>query len=125
MMRTSHVIRLLEHSARTSPLVNHAPRQAKTGGIVHCGLVLQKIDGRAYTAFPEANVLWSDRAALSKDVTDVMVAMSAPSAIGWESLVDQVRALASDTSAYFADIEPNPAREEFLAEWELVRRLAT
>lgn len=100
------------------------PRTAKTGGLVHCGLVLQKIDGRAHTVFPENGMLWADRDALSKDVADVMIAMSDPQASTWEALVEQVRALAVGTSVYFANVEPNPAREQFLAEWELVRVLA-
>jgi hypothetical protein len=124
MMRSSAVFRLLETSARTSPLARRRPRAAKTGGLVHCGLVLQKIDGRSFAVFHEADVYWRDRAALAKDVADVMIAMSDPGASGWEALVEQVRALASTTSVYFSDVSPNPAREEFLAEWELVRTLA-
>ena len=123
-MRHSEVIRLLERSARTSPL---APRQlspAKTGGLVHCGLVLQKVDGRGLSYFPEADVLWSDRDALSRDVADVMIAMSDPTTSRWSFLIEHVRALAEATTVYFSDVHPNPAREEFLAEWELVRRLA-
>ncbi len=127
MMSSSDVVRLLERSARTSsmaPKPAEAVRSAKTGGLVHCGLVLQKIDGRAYTIFPENRVLWADREALSKDVADVMIAMSDPFSTTWEALVEQVRVLAATTSVYFAHVTPNVARAQFLAEWELVRTLA-
>ena len=123
-MRNSEVIRLLEHSARTSPLAPRRLRHAKTGGLVHCGLVLQKVDGRGVTYFAESDVLWSDRDALSRDVADVLIAMSDPTTSRWSFLIEHVRALAESTTVYFSDVHPNPAREEFLAEWELVRRLA-
>jgi hypothetical protein len=127
MMSSSDVVRLLERSARTSsmapkPLSERA--SAKTGGLVHCGLVLQKIDGRAYTIFPENRVLWADREALSKDVADVMIAMSDPFSTTWDALIEQVRVLAASTNVYFARVTPNPARDQFLAEWKLVRALA-
>lgn len=127
MMSSSDVVRLLERSARTSSMARHpgrTPRAAKPGGLVHCGLVLQKIDGRAYTVFPENSVLWTDREALSKDVADAMIAMSDSSSTTWEALIAQVRALAATTSVYFARVAPNAARDEFLAEWDLVRLLA-
>ncbi len=124
MMSSSDVVRLLERSARTSSMAPKPPRSAKTGGLVHCGLVLQKIDGRAYTIFPENRVLWADREALSKDVADVMIAMSDPFSTTWEALVEQVRILAETTNVYFARVMPNAARDQFLAEWQLVRALA-
>ncbi len=119
-MRTSQVVRLLERSARSG--LPRPPRAAKKGGLIHCGLVLQKMEGRSHTNYPNADLLWRDRLALSRDVANVMVAMSTASR--WEPLFEQVHALATDTTAYFADIRPNPARDEFLAEWELVRSLA-
>jgi hypothetical protein len=123
-MRDSEVIRLLERSARSSPLAPRSHRAAKTGGLVHCGLVLQKVDGRGVSYFPEAEGLWSDRDALSRDIADVMIAMSDPTSSRWSFLIEHVRALAESTTVYFSDAAPNPARDEFLAEWELVRRLA-
>jgi hypothetical protein len=123
-MSSSDVVRLLERSARTSSMAPKPPKSAKTGALVHCGLVLQKIDGRAYTIFPENRVLWVDREALSKDVADVMIAMSDPFSSTWEALLEQVRVLAASTNAYFAHVTPNPARDQFLAEWQLVRALA-
>jgi hypothetical protein len=92
--------------------------------LVHCGLVLQKVDGRGHSFFPEANALWCDRDALSRDVADVMIAMSDPNTSRWSFLIEHVRALAESTTVYFSDVHPNPARDEFLAEWELVRSLA-
>jgi hypothetical protein len=86
--------------------------------------VLQKVDGRGPSYFPEADVLWCDRDALSRDIADVMIAMSDPTTSRWAFLIEHVRALAESTTVYFSDVDPNPAREEFLAEWELVRRLA-
>jgi hypothetical protein len=123
-MRASQVIRLLEHTARTSPLASRARRAASTRQILQCGLVLQKVDGRAFASLPESDVLWCDRDALSKDVADVMFAMSDPGATDWGALMDQIHTLASMTTAYFANIEPNPARDEFLAEWKIVRALS-
>ena len=95
------------------------------GAIANCGLVLKKLDFTSPPHYPTDPNLYNDLSALNNDVQNVQNILTDPSASeGWCEAIQDVHSLSS-TSLYFNDTGgANQAREEFLQDWALVKRLA-
>ena len=97
------------------------------GAVANCGLVLKKLDFSIAPNYPTNPALYTNLDQLNRDVQQVQNLLTDPLAgSGWCEMIADVIALAGGSTAYFSDTSPNPnpARDEFLQDFNRVKQLA-
>ena len=95
------------------------------GAIANCGLVLKKLDFSVAPNYSSDPTFYTNLDALNRDVQAVQNLLTDPLATsGWCEAIADVLALASGSTAYFSSVTPNPARDDFVQDWNRVKQLA-
>lgn len=98
---------------------------ARKPGVQKVSLVLKLLDTSEPPSYRDDSNFYSNRGLLFDHVQLVSSVMLDPGASeGWQPMILNIRNVAQQTDAYFRDVQPNPARDEFLQDWDKVRDLA-